>query len=114
MRLPVHGRRGLEEQADSFDLDSPDIYIPYAPWDPDNPEKDIPGDPKTYSAKIWLSGWNFTGRPILDGDSIGDLVLKLDVLEARNLPVNASLFRREDLKDLAQSFLINPSYLGSY
>ncbi|MCX2795653.1 hypothetical protein OQJ59_01705 [Microbulbifer thermotolerans] len=114
MRLPVHGRRGLEEQADSFDLDSPDIYIPYAPWDPDNPEKDIPGDPKTYSATIWFSGWNFTGRPILDRDSIGDLVLKLTVLEARNLPINASLFQRGDLKDLAQSFFINEQDLGSY
>ncbi|MBB5212122.1 hypothetical protein [Microbulbifer hydrolyticus] len=51
---------------------------------------------------LWLSGWNFSGRPILDTATVGDLVLRLSVLKVSDLPVNQSLFARSAMVDLVR------------
>lgn len=104
MRLPLVGRSGLEEQPDHLDLSSSDIYTPYGNPDPDQ---------GIFNARLWLSGWNFTGRPILDGNSIGDLVLRLSVHDVRDMPVNHSLFQRSEVVELAER-LHRVTEIGEY
>ncbi|WP_299591399.1 hypothetical protein [uncultured Microbulbifer sp.] len=91
MRLPLRGRSELEEQPDTFDLGDTAIYKPYENSEEENCIQD---------ARIWLSGWNFTGRPILDGETLGDLVLRLSVLHVKDLAINQSLFTRSTLAEL--------------
>ena len=95
LRLPLQGRTDLEMQPDRFDLDDTAIYKTC----------DRSGtDTGLLDARIWLSGWNFTGRPFLDSDSVGDLVFRLSVLKLEDLPVNQSLFNHSALNDLVRRF----------
>lgn len=104
LRLPLRGRSELEEQPDAFDLSDPAIYRPYEKSESEGGIQD---------ALIWLSGWNFTGRPFLDGETLGDLVLRLSVLNVKDLPVNQSLFTHSTMVGLVER-LHNTTDIGRY
>ncbi|WP_226704733.1 hypothetical protein [Microbulbifer elongatus] len=99
----------FDDEPDSFDLDSPDTLeaIDYRSPKPSGSER---SDRRT---TIWSSGWNFTGRPLLDGASIGDLQVELVLEEIDELPINCSLFRREDLIRYAKGYF-SEGWLGNF
>ncbi|MFD1215238.1 P-loop NTPase family protein [Microbulbifer celer] len=97
----------MENQADSFDLDSSEIWLPHEQESRDGAKR------ISHEVEIWTSGWNFTGRPLLDGESLGRLLMQIDLVEARDQPVNSSLLQRRELARLAQDYCTD-DYLGSY
>ncbi|MFD1215243.1 hypothetical protein [Microbulbifer celer] len=97
----------MENQADSFDLNSPEIWLPHEQESRDGTKR------ISHEVEIWTCGWNFTGRPLLDGESVGNLVMQFELVEVRDLPVNSSLFQRGELARFAQSYCTD-GHLGSY
>ncbi|WP_066959300.1 hypothetical protein [Microbulbifer sp. Q7] len=99
----------FDDEPDCFDLDSPDTLetIDYRSPKPSGSER------SDRRITIWSSGWNFTGRPLLDGHSIGDLQVELVLEEIDELPINCSLFRREDLTRYAKGYF-SEGWLGSF
>ncbi|QIL88436.1 hypothetical protein GNX18_00610 [Microbulbifer sp. SH-1] len=99
----------LETEPDHFDLASTDTLEPidYQSVKPAGSER------ADRRVTIWSSGWSFSGRPLLDGGSLGELRVNLVVEEVGDLPVNCSLFRREDLLRYARGYF-SEGWLGSY
>lgn len=103
----------LGQEPDVFDLDATDTFE-LIEYDRHNRSLKPAGSERAdCRVTIWSSGWNFTGRPLLDGASIGDLEVQLVVEEVDELPVNSSLFRREDLLRYARGYF-SEGWLGSY
>ncbi|MFD1215244.1 hypothetical protein [Microbulbifer celer] len=52
--------------------------------------------------------------PILDAETVGDLVLRLSVLNVKDLPVNQSLFQRSAMRDLVNRLHESTDIGGSH
>jgi len=99
----------FEDEPEIFDTDSPDTFEAIDYCSPKPPESERSDRRIT----IWSSGWNFTGRPLLDGASVGDLQVELVLEEIDALPINCSLFRRDDLIRYAKGYF-SEGWLGSF
>lgn len=103
----------IGREPDVFDLEAPDTLEPIV-YDRHYPSPKPAGSERAdRRLTIWSSGWNFTGRPLLDGASIGDLEVQMVVEEIDDLPVNCSLFRRDDLLRYAKGYF-SEGWLGSF
>lgn len=103
----------IGREPDVFDLDAPDILEVIEYERHGSSPKPAGSERADRRVTIWSSGWNFTGRPLLDGASIGDLEVQMVVEEVDELPVNCSLFRRDDLLHYARGYF-SEGWLGSY
>ncbi|WP_295803258.1 hypothetical protein [uncultured Microbulbifer sp.] len=106
IRPPIPDGIDPDSVPDEFDLSDPQIYELFGGQDK-NKKQDL------YRALIWRNGWNFTGRPILDGETIGNLVATASVLDVRDMPVNRSLFQRSEMVELVRG-IHTSSDLGQY
>ncbi|MFV8781051.1 hypothetical protein ACNKU7_01395 [Microbulbifer sp. SA54] len=98
-----------DNEPNAFDLNAPGTFEAIdntkAPFPPGSEYADR-------RIKIWTCGWNFTGRPLLDRGSLGNLEVELVVEEIDELPINCSLFRRDDMLRYAKG-LFSEDWLAS-
>ncbi|MFD1215248.1 MULTISPECIES: hypothetical protein [Microbulbifer] len=106
-RPPIYGQESMEDQANAFDLDDSEV------WTIREREGRDGTTHISHVVEVWTCGWNFTGRPLLDGKSVGNLVMQIELVEVRDLPVNSSLFQRGELARFAQSYCTD-GHLGRY
>lgn len=60
---------------------------------------------------IFSAAWNFYGNPLLERRELAHVVCSMFVIKISDMPVNKSVFRREDLLHSA-NILVKNSYLG--
>ncbi|MBY6212677.1 hypothetical protein [Microbulbifer agarilyticus] len=106
-RPPIYGEGTMEGQAGSFDLNSPKVWTTLEREGRDGAMH------ISHEVEIWTSGWNFTGRPWLDGESLGRLLMQIELVEIRDQPVNNSLFQCSELTRFAQSYCTD-GHIGHY
>ncbi|GAB2522868.1 hypothetical protein [Microbulbifer agarilyticus] len=107
VRPPIYGQESMEDQVDVFDLDDSEV------WTIREREGRDGTTHISHVVEVWTCGWNFTGRPLLDGKSVGNLLMQTELVEVRDLPVNSSLFQRGELARFAQSYCTD-GHLGRY